>query len=119
MRGQPFHAERIVDGDASTLTALTLFKSGNAGDDTFELAANQHLVVTDVYIQTEAGGDFALVADSAAAGRYIAFGNVAANGGVVMHLNTPYTCPKGVTPKFQGPTTNRTACIVHGWVQDA
>lgn len=116
-RGEPIHGERIVDGDASTLTVLTLYKSGTV--TVRVLAVDEWLVITDYQIQLESGGDYSLLANSAAGGRYIAHGNAAANGGIAMSLVSPYVCPKGVVPKFAGANANRSTCIVEGYIVKA
>lgn len=112
--GEPVHAERVVEDDASELTALTIYPSGSV--TARSLGANEFFHVTDISIILEAGGDFSLVADEAAAGKYIRHGNVAANGGVEAHLITPYACPKGLVPKFVGPATGRSVCLVEGFI---
>jgi len=114
-RGEPFHGERIVDGDASTLTALLLYKAGST--TAFTLASNERLSITRVTIMNETGGDTALLADSAAAGKYIFEGSLFAQGGIDKdYSDFPYVCTKGVTPKFKGATTNKSTCIVEGFV---
>ncbi len=114
MQGDPVHAELIVDGDSSTLTVLKLYTSGTVTERA--LAANEFFCITDVFIQTQDGGDIALVADEAAAGKYIVYGNVAATGGVARRYEYPYVCPKGVVPKFSGAAANRNVCILEGFI---
>lgn len=113
-QGEPVHGELITDGNASSLTVLVLYQSGSVTVRT--LAADEFFTITDVLIILEDGGDFSLVADSAAAGRYIAHGNAAANGGLSRQLSNPYVCPKGVTPKFSGAAANRSVCTVEGFI---
>jgi hypothetical protein len=113
-RGEPVHFERIVDGDATTLTAVVLYTSGGVTVRT--LASDEFLTVTEFQIVLESGGDYSFVADTAVAGRYLAFGNAAANGGIEHSARIGYTCPKGVTPKFAGAGTNRSTCIGEGYI---
>lgn len=121
--GKHVHGERVVDGDATALTALTLYESGSGNGTvaptTYTLDEDHFLVITDVYINDQTGGDFALVADSEAAGRYIAHGNIAANGVVSLSFNYPYACPRGVVPKFAGSQADRSICLIEGYVQKA
>jgi hypothetical protein len=109
-----FHAERIVDGDASTLTALTLYRSGSTA--TFTIDENFHLVITDIFINTEDAGDFALLADGAAGGEYVVEGGSAAGMVLDRHLCTPYVCAQGIVPKFSGPGANKSTCIIEGYI---
>lgn len=112
--GEPVHGERIVDGNASAGLDLALYISGS--ETVRELAANEYLVVTDVYIQIEDGGDFTLSSSTAAAGKYIAHGNLAAGGGVVIHFSNPFVCQLEEVPKFIGSATNRSTCIIEGYI---
>ena len=114
-RGEEVHGELITDGDASTPTVLVLYKSGTT--TVRALAATEYLNITDLTIISETGGDFALIAGAvAAAGLYIAYGALAANGGLDKAYVTPYTCPIGVTPYFTGAGTNRSTCIIEGFL---
>lgn len=117
MVGRPVHLERVVDGDASTLTALAIYPAGST--TAYTLGSGEVLHITDVFIMLESGGDFSLVANEAAAGKYIAHGNAAPNGGVVMSKRTSFTCAPGVTPKFSGATTNRSVCLCEGSILEA
>jgi len=112
------HGERIVDGDASVLTALTLYNSGSVVERT--LLATEVLYITDVVIIIETANDIQLLADSAAGGRYIVDAKSPAVGNpITIHFNTPYTCPKGVVPKFKGASTNRSMCVIQGFIREA
>ena len=113
----PIHGELIVDGDGSTLTALTLYQSGTV--TTVTLTGKMRLFVTDVFIMLESGGDFELIADGEVAGEYIAQGNAAANGGVQMSLRTAFRCQAATGVKFKGVATNRNVCIIEGYVRSA
>ena len=115
--GYPIHGEIIVDGDASGGVAVVLYTSGTT--DVRTLAASEFLVITDIQIIVEASADISLVADSKAAGRYLVHGNVAANGGVVRSLLSPYRCPRGVGLKFYGGGQAESACIVEGYITEA
>lgn len=115
MRGEPVHGELITDGDSGNLTALKLFKAGQTTEHT--LASDESLHICSVFISIEAGGDAVLVADSKADGRYIAYGNFAANGGIVRdYAFFPYVCPRGVTPKFSGAGEALSVCIIEGFI---
>lgn len=123
-KGNPIHGERIVDGDASVLTALTLFRSGGFTADTppvaveRTLAAKEYLIIARVTILCETGGDVALVAGAvAAAGKYIVEGNLIPRGGITKDYGDyPYVCPVGVVPYFSGPASNKTTCIIEGYI---
>ena len=91
-----------------------LYTSGSVTVHT--LAATEYLNITDVIIYLESGGDFLLAANSDAAGRRIAVGNAAVNGGIAKTLSTPYTCPQGVMPKFSGASSNRNVCLIEGYI---
>jgi len=108
--GEVVHLERVVDDDASTLTALAIYPDGST--TAYTLLATDHLVITDILITVEAAGDVVLVADTAAAGKYIVSAGVAAGTVIAQSLATPYTCPVGVVPKFSGSTTLRSTCIL-------
>ncbi len=112
------HGELITDGNASALTVINLYKSGSTVTIS-ALGAKDRLYITEVTILLEDGGDFALVADSAAAGLYIAEGNAAANGGLHMSARQPYCCPAGVIPKFKGAAANKSTCIIEGFISSA
>ncbi len=117
---EPFHGERIVDGDASTLTILLLYKSGSL--TAYTLGAAEVLHITHVTILTEIGGDVALIAAAtAAAGTYIVEGSIAAQGGIDKNLScSPYVCPPGVTPYFSGPSdSGKHTCIIEGYITAA
>lgn len=119
MRGDPVHMELIVEGDASTLTAVSIFNAGQTSTRT--LADDEYLHIMELHIVIEAGGDYSLVADSAAAGRYIAHGQAAEDGGLHVFFGETgaYRCPKGVVPKFAGPAAQgaeRSSCIMQGYI---
>lgn len=112
--GDPIHGERIVDGNAATLTALTLYKSGSETEH--ELLDTEYLCITDILINLEDAGDYSLVAGQAQASQYIVWGGLAAGGVLVRHYINPYVCPKTDTPKFSGAGANRSSCIIEGYV---
>ena len=116
--GNPIHGERVVDGDASTLIALTLFKAGQVGTDTYTLQSDEFLTITDVVISDEENADVQLVADSAAAGRYIVSTKISAGGSFTHSFNEPYVCPIGVVPKFAGGSgaAARSSCVIQGFI---
>lgn len=119
-RGDEIHGERIVDGDASVLTALTIYKSGGftaAGVAVARpIAADEFLCITDVIITLQSASDYSLLADSAAAGKYIVQAASDTFGGIVLHFIEPYVCPMGVTPKFSSSGVERNSCIIQGYV---
>lgn len=115
--GELVHGEAYIDGNASTGIALTLYRSGETTERT--LASDEYLNIYAVHMQSETGGDLALLADSDAAGRRILIGNYAANGGVDKEYVVPYTCPRGVVPKFFGAATGRNTCIIEGTITKA
>lgn len=120
MHGESVHGERFIDGDASALTVLTLYKDGTT--TVRALAADEFLYITDIRITMEFSGDYALVADSEAGGRYIAWGHNDASVveiPTVLHFITPYCCPKGVIPKFSGSTQDRNFCMIQGFITKA
>ena len=108
------HGERIVDGDASTLTAIVLYEAGSVTIRT--LASTEVLHITSGLIITETAGDVQFLADSAAAGRYIVQTKSAAGQPIPI---PPYVCPKGVTPKFAGVSSNRNQCTIQGFIRAA
>lgn len=112
------HGEAIKDGDASGGVAIILYNSGSVVVRT--LAPTEFLVITDVFISDETGGDTWLVADSKAAGRYIVHASFAAQSGVDKVLKSPYRCPRGVTPKFYGSNAATISiCIIEGFITEA
>lgn len=122
--GEPCHGERVIDGAANTATALTLFKSGHFDDagDVVErtLQSDEFLNITDVVIIDEEAADVSLLADTAAAGKYIVLTKTAAGVPIVIHFNTPYVCPMGVVPKFTGGSgaAARSMCVIQGFISN-
>lgn len=107
-----FQGERVVDGDASTLTALKLYEIGT--DTVIDLNARYHLVVTDVLIMIESAGDVALVAGTDNGSKQIVNGYVADSTVLNLHFKTPYVCAPDDALKFKGASFNRSTCIVRG-----
>lgn len=121
LRGEEVIGVRYLNGNASTATALTLYIAGSSTERT--LAATEMLVVTDVTILCEAGGDVALATDSDADGSLvdalydmIAVGNVAANGGIAISFSCPHYCPRGKVPKFVGAASDMNFCKINGYI---
>lgn len=112
------HGERIVDGDASVLTALTLYDAGSP-NTVRVLLGTEVLHITDVVILTEEAADAILVADAAAAGKYIVSGGIAAGVPLVIHFVVPYICSAGVVPKFAGAGSNRSMCVIQAFITEA
>lgn len=111
------HGESITDGDASGGIAVTLYNSGSVTARTLSLT--EVFYITDVQIYCETGGDVWLVADSKAAGRYVVHGAVDAKGGMIVHFNKPFACPRGKGLKFFGAATNINSCLVEGFIREA
>lgn len=120
IRGDEIHGERIVDGNASALTVLVIYKSGGftaAGAAVARpIAADEFLCITDITISIETAADVSLLANAAAAGKYIFEGAMANTSLFVKHFEEPYVCPKGVTPKFKGSGSNKSSCTIQGYV---
>jgi hypothetical protein len=118
-RGIPVHGEAYIDGDASGGIEVILYSAGSV--TVYTLAATEYLHVTDIFVQIEAGGDYAVVANSDAAGRRLRIGNLAVNGGDEHHYQSPFVCPQGVVPKFFGVSASakRNVCIIEGFVVSA
>lgn len=117
MAGFNIHGERIVDGNAGTLTVLKLYEAGSATERT--LTGTERLHITDVIIVAETAGDVVLVADSAAASKYIVSAGLASGVPLVIHFNTPYICPAVTIPKFSGSGSNKSMCVIQGFVREA
>ena len=111
------HGESITDGNASAGVAVQLYDSGSVVERT--LLATEVLHITDVQILCETGADIWLVADSKAAGRYVAHGTVDAKGGIVLHLSKPFVCPRGKGLVFYGAATNINSCLIEGFIREA
>ena len=111
------HGERIVDGNAGTLTALTFYNAGS--DVERELTTTEILHVTDVIIIAETAGDVVLVAGAETPSNYIVSAGIAAGVPLVIHFNTPYICAADNTLKFSGSALNKSMCVVQGFVQEA
>lgn len=111
------HGEAILDGDADAGIAVILYEKGSVTVRT--LAAGEFLHVVDAQLYCETGGNISLVADSLAAGRYLVHGTVNAKGGMIVHFNRPYTCPRGTGLKFWGASTNLNSCLIEGFITEA
>jgi len=113
--GQAVHMERIVTGNASSAEDLTIYISGTTTE--YTLQADEHVVITDVLIMSEAGGDVKLLADDESGGEYIVWGNLDAKDSLERSFHTPYVCPKGVVPEFMGGNNQGLeACICEGYI---
>ena len=111
------HAERIVDGNAGTLTAVTLYDMGSS--DTRTLKSTETLLIHDYMIVTEDAADVELVVDSAAAGKYLVDVKTAAGIPIRQSFRNPYICPKGVVPKFKGAGANKSMCVLQCTIREA
>ena len=112
------HGERLVDGNAATLTVLKLYDAGSPATER-ALGAKERLHITDVIIILETAGDAILVADAAAAGKYIVSAGIAAGIPLVIHFNSPYICPAATIPEFAGSGTNKSMCVIQGFVRES
>ncbi len=113
--GEPCHGELVNDGNSSALAVLVLYTSGSSTVRT--LKAGEFLSITDVSIVTEDGADTLLVAAATdTAGLRIVQGKFAANGGIDKHFSSPFVCPDGVTPYFQGAAANLNVCLIEGFI---
>ncbi len=122
-RGAEVRGERILDGDASTLTAVKLYYNGTT-TEIASLTTPQRLYVTSMILQCETGGDVEVNCDSDGdadldAGDVLFSGNVAANFSDSITFDPPFACPAGKIPKFKGAATNRNTCILMGFVTQA
>ncbi len=115
--GDPIHGEIFNDGDSSGGVAVVLYEAGST--TVRVLKATDVLYITYMAVMTEVGGVVALVADSAAAGRYLLNGTFDAKGGIATHLSKPYTCPTGKGLKLIGISTGLDTCIVEGFIKTA
>ncbi len=111
------HGEAILDDDASGGIAVILYDSGSTTVRT--LLSTEFLHVTDIQVLSETGADLWVVADSKAAGRYVVHGTVDAKGGIVVHFNKPYVCPKGKGLTFFGAASNINSCLIEGFITGA
>jgi len=114
MRGDPVHME-VSSADASGGVAFAIYPAGSATAIT--LGAAQFVHITDLILVSTAGGDYAVVADTDAAGRRAAKGNADALGGLAHHYEEPYVCPKGVTPKLIADA-GQISCILQGYLTE-
>lgn len=112
------HGEAIIDGNASDGIAVVLYNSGSV--DVRALGTKEFLHVTDLHITMESSGkDYSVVADSKAAGRYLAYGQSYAAMIIDIHLSKPYVCPRGKGLVFFGSNDKMSACIIEGFITEA
>ena len=116
MAGFSMHGESITDGDASGGIAVTLYESGSVTTRT--LKGTEFLHVVDVQLYCETGGDVWLVADGKTDGQYVAHAALDAKGGVILHFNKPYICPRGTGLKLYGAASNLNICLVEGFITE-
>jgi len=95
--GDPVKGE-VSDANAGGTAIKVLFYP--AGSTTaVTIGANDFLTITDyVFVSTIGGAGELMAAAVDAAGVRIFKGSFDAKGGVAISLDTPITCPKGVTP---------------------
>ena len=117
MGGYSIHGESITDGDASSGITFILYESG--GVTVRELISTEVLYITDLQVFCETGGDVWVVADTKAAGRYVTHASLDAKGGIILHFNKPYACPKGKVPKLFGAASNLNIGLIEGFIKEA
>lgn len=117
-RGEIIHGE-VSSANASAGVAFTLYDTRCVAR---ALASTEILVITDYTLLTASGGDSAIGVDDAAgsaalitAGKRVVRGTYVANGGVVKMLETPFHCPRGITPKAFAPAGQCDA-IITGYI---
>lgn len=117
MAGYSIHGESLTDGNASGGVAFTLYES--ASTTTRTLTSKEVLYITDLQIFCETGGDVWVVADTKAAGRYITHASLDAKGGIILHFQKPYACPKGKVPKLFGAASNLNIGLMEGFIRES
>lgn len=110
--GDEVHGEAIVDGDASAGIPVVLYWPGSVQVRT--LGADECILVSDIQIASETGGDMWLCADGKVAGEYIFHANLAANGFINCHFEQPRACAKATGLVFFGNAANIDSCIIEG-----
>lgn len=111
--GEPITGQRVVDGDASTATALTLYPAG--GTTARTLADDEWLEITHLVIACEDGGDCVLITKTA--GQTIFDASLAATSVVDMNFCPPRVGEKGEVPLFSGPNGNKTSIFIQGYIR--
>lgn len=87
----------VSSADASAGIAASLFDASRAA---VVLAATDRIVIYDVIIVSNAGGNVALTVNTDAAGSRIIKGKPVAGGIIQLSFSRPVECPKGVVPKL-------------------
>lgn len=119
MAGSNIHGERFVDGNAGTLTALSLFENGSLTARTFASGTKERLHITGYMIVTEDAAEVQLLADGDVAGERLVDVKTAAGIPITKQYNTPYICQAGQIPKFKGAGANKSMCTIEGFIQPA
>lgn len=109
--GDEIHGE-VSTSDASGGVAFTLYESGSVSARTLE--SDEYLVITDLSLELADAGH--VVADSDAAGRRVAH---LPSGHSLVQFETPYTCPRGVTPKVFTDTAVAAEVTLQGYIKKA
>ena len=109
--GEAIRGGRVVDGDASTLTAITLYPAGSL--TARALASSEFLNITSLHIMVETAGDVLLQATADLA---IVDAGLPETGGLTHQFDPPFVCPKGLVPKFSWPASNKSSCIITGYI---
>ena len=110
------HGEITTSGTSAT--PIVLYDKGSAAT-VRTLLSTEFLHITDIKVMCEAGGDFSVYLGADTAGKRIAWGNLAANGGLVGDFREDFTCPRGVIPTFIGGASGRNSLIIEGFITEA
>lgn len=128
--GRPFHGE-FTSADASGLSEansrFALYTAGNT-PAAITLAANERVVITDIFVLVGATGLTVTLYDGAnnsvAAGERILLGTFAANGGVSSSLQTPHFCQKNADtgtpvgyPKVKTSGAGQIDATIRGYIE--
>ena len=115
-RGKLVHGE-IFDTTATSAQDVQLYDTNG---DTFTLASNQRMVVTDAFVSVSGSCTFQLFGSTDAsvdAGELILGGELAANGHVEADFQIPRTLKRGAIPRILLSAGNATV-VVTGYVLD-
>lgn len=112
-------------GDASTATAMSLYRASVGGAQTsrsaLTLGANEVLVITDGWIVASAAATVDVFEDLDAdgamdAGELVFGGAFGANGGIAVRHETPHECKAGLTPKVKSSTADSVTAMIRGYI---
>lgn len=114
----------LNSADASTATAIVLYKAGGTAPDARTLLSSERLVVTDIQMWLNGTAfDAALIWDTDGDGDVDAGDTIArmksADGGFAMALRTPHYGPRGKTPKVKAGGAGAVDVIIRGFIQQS